>query len=68
MLLDVPKSVYIFDITGKTDYRIEQCPVLQDIGLQYNTELFDINGTAVLTLLFMVFHEETIAVVNLKIC
>ena len=65
--LDVLKNTYTFDIAGETDYRIEQRPVLWDIGLQYNTEFFDINGAAVLTLPFVMFHKETIVIVNLKV-
>jgi len=64
--LDVPKGAYTFDITGETDYRIEQRPALRGIGLQRSIELFDINSAAVLTLLFVTFHEETTTVVNLK--
>src|SRR6266699_2086665 len=66
VLLDVPKGVYTFDITGETDYRIEQRPALRGVGFQRSIELLDINGVTVLTLLFVAFHEETTAVVNLK--
>src|SRR6266699_3731859 len=67
MLLDVPKDVYIFDIIGETDYGIEQRPIFRNIGLQHNTELFDINNVAILIFLFIVFYKETVAVVNLKV-
>ena len=67
MLLDVLKGVYTFDIAGETDYRIEQRLAFWDVGFQRNTEFFDINGAAVLTFPFVVFHEKTTIVVNLKV-
>ncbi len=67
MPLDVLKTVYTFDITGETDHGIEQCPAFWSIGFQHSIKLFDINGTAVLTLFFIVFYEEIIVVVNLKV-
>ncbi len=66
VLLDVPKGAYIFDIAGKTDYGIEQRLILWDVGFQCNMELFDINDVVVLTLFFVVFYKEIVAVVNLK--
>ena len=68
MLLDVPKNVYTFNIAGKTDYGIEQCLALRGVNLQYSIEFLDINGIAILTLLFITFHKETATVVNLKAC
>ncbi len=64
--LDVPKSICIFNIAGETDYGIEQRPAFRDVGLQRSIELLDINGVAILILFFVAFHEETVAVVNLK--
>ncbi len=68
MLLDVLKGAYTFDIAGETDHGIEQRPVLWDVGLQRSIELFDINDAAILTLPFVAFYKETVAVVNLKAC
>jgi len=66
MPLDVPKNAYTFDIAGETDHGIEQHPAFRGVGLQRSTEFLDINGVAVLTLLFVAFHEETAVVINLK--
>src|SRR6266566_9378207 len=67
MPLDIPKDVYTLDIAGETDHGIEQHPTFQDVGLQYNTELLDINNATVLTLPFVAFYKETATVVNLKV-
>ena len=64
--LDIPKGACTLDIAGETDHGIEQRPALRGVSLQRSTELLDINGAAVLTLPLVAFHEETVAVVNLK--
>ncbi len=60
--------MYTFDIAGKTDYGIEQCLALRGVNLQYSIEFLDINGIAILTFLFIMFHKEIVTVVNLKAC